>query len=447
MTMNIAMPILPSAPAGQGSSRGKQDPADSGGFDELVTARADERSARTADDKPVQIEPEELASTGGDDAASLNDAAGEDDTTSLEAALAILLPKEAEHPLKKAHRADSRDTAERLQISGATSSEGQNEAPAVVDPTRTLRNALANVIPAAETAIEPQPQSVAASALAMAPTSLRRENSKPALEQVAPKEVSRTSSHTGSPQPIEIGRGQTKLDVVASEAQRSGGTAEPNLPPRALASDTPQTGPEKGTANLQGPTSQFAGRVDVVGFNTAPAPSPVSMLSMTSAALVADIEAEPTWRSAQTDPALASTVRTAANSGGLSTLKIQLTPIELGTVTARLTSNGSQLTVELQVETSDARQRLTSEHDAIVKALRAVGFDVDKVTIQQSSTASNSSQNEQSGTGSRSAETFDEAAQRGERSGNQRQQGSGEERESAAPGDTTPTVQSSDLYI
>src|SRR5690606_11308206 len=140
--------------------------------------------------------------------------------------------------------------AERLQISGATSSEDQNEAPAVVDPTRTLRNALANVIPAAEAAIEPQPQSVAASALAMAPTALRRENSKPALEQVVPKEVSRTSSHTGSPQPIEIGRGQTKLAAISSEAQRSGGTAEPNLPPRALPSDTPQTGPEKGTANL-----------------------------------------------------------------------------------------------------------------------------------------------------------------------------------------------------
>jgi chemotaxis protein MotD len=59
-------------------------------------------------------------------------------------------------------------------------------------------------------------------------------------------------------------------------------------------------------------------------------------------------------------------------------------------VTARLTLQGPQLVVELQVETSEARQRLNADSEAMMRALRAMGYEVDRVTIQQApNTASN----------------------------------------------------------
>lgn len=68
-------------------------------------------------------------------------------------------------------------------------------------------------------------------------------------------------------------------------------------------------------------------------------------------------------------------------------LKIELHPAELGTVTASMRLSGEQLSIELKPETYEAHRRLTSDSEAIVKSLRALGFDVDKVTILQPSIA------------------------------------------------------------
>jgi len=72
----------------------------------------------------------------------------------------------------------------------------------------------------------------------------------------------------------------------------------------------------------------------------------------------------------------------------VNTLRIQLQPAELGMVTARLTATGSQLSIEIQAESNDARQRLANDSEAIVKALRGIGYDIDRVTIQQAPQAS-----------------------------------------------------------
>ena len=64
-------------------------------------------------------------------------------------------------------------------------------------------------------------------------------------------------------------------------------------------------------------------------------------------------------------------------------LKIQLHPAELGMVTAQLRTVGDQLSVELQVDSHEAYHRLTADSDAIVKSLRSLGFDIDRVSIQQ----------------------------------------------------------------
>lgn len=69
-------------------------------------------------------------------------------------------------------------------------------------------------------------------------------------------------------------------------------------------------------------------------------------------------------------------------------LKIQLHPLELGTVTARLSLQGGEMSVELQAETRDAASKLQADSNEIAKALRGLGIDIDRVTVtQQPSTA------------------------------------------------------------
>lgn len=84
------------------------------------------------------------------------------------------------------------------------------------------------------------------------------------------------------------------------------------------------------------------------------------------------------------DPAWASYFRDlpSATPQPVKSLRIQLNPAELGVVTAHLKAGGDAVTVELEVETADARDHLSSDADSIVKSLKAVGVDVDKVTVK-----------------------------------------------------------------
>ncbi|WP_244483463.1 flagellar hook-length control protein FliK [Mesorhizobium sp. 1M-11] len=68
-------------------------------------------------------------------------------------------------------------------------------------------------------------------------------------------------------------------------------------------------------------------------------------------------------------------------------LKIELHPAELGAVTANLRLAGEQLSIEIKPETYEAHRRLSSDSEAIVKSLKSLGFDIDKVTILQPSIA------------------------------------------------------------
>lgn len=84
-----------------------------------------------------------------------------------------------------------------------------------------------------------------------------------------------------------------------------------------------------------------------------------------------------------TRPVAASVPVAKPDAGGTSTLQIQLNPAELGMVTAHLKVTGGQLSVELQVESSEAYHRLTRDGDAIVASLRKHGYDIDTVTVLQ----------------------------------------------------------------
>lgn len=133
------------------------------------------------------------------------------------------------------------------------------------------------------------------------------------------------------------------------------------------------------------PLEAIAGRLNILGHSTALPPVPAASLppAATVASLVSAMDANPSWQAAAAEMNAPTGQRAPGLSGPVSTLRIQLHPAELGMVTARLTASGSQLSIEIQTESNDARQRLTADSEAIVKALRAIGYDVDKVTIQQ----------------------------------------------------------------
>ncbi|UVK40774.1 flagellar hook-length control protein FliK [Mesorhizobium sp. AR10] len=127
-----------------------------------------------------------------------------------------------------------------------------------------------------------------------------------------------------------------------------------------------------------------AGRIEIVTEQSFPAPSHNSMSQTTSA--VIDAIASDGLRQAASTPSAASQTASAV-AVPTHILKIELHPAELGMVTASLRLAGEQLSIELKPETHEAYRRLTTDSEAIVKSLRGLGFDVDKVTILQPSIA------------------------------------------------------------
>ena len=106
-----------------------------------------------------------------------------------------------------------------------------------------------------------------------------------------------------------------------------------------------------------------------------------------SIAVTAAIAQDPSWAAALTEAADRSPDTTGKV---VNTLKIQLHPIDLGTVTATLRLQGEALVVDLKVETGKAYRNLSDEQDAIVKALRGHGFSIDQVSVQLTSASDRS---------------------------------------------------------
>ncbi|MER9106548.1 flagellar hook-length control protein FliK [Mesorhizobium sp. M0848] len=131
-----------------------------------------------------------------------------------------------------------------------------------------------------------------------------------------------------------------------------------------------------------GKQSLSAARIDVVSEQSFPAPpqSPISQAALNVINAIADPQKALSASSAAAQPASPVAVPTHV-------LKIELHPAELGMVTAHLRLSGEQLSIELKPETHDAYRRLSADSEAIVKSLRGLGFEVDKVTILQPSVA------------------------------------------------------------
>lgn len=144
-------------------------------------------------------------------------------------------------------------------------------------------------------------------------------------------------------------------------------------------------GAQSNSTSASGKQAPSAGRVDIVAEQSFPAPAQ-SPMNQTTSALIDALASDNGLRQAVSTP---STTAQTAGSVAVPThiLKIELHPAELGMVTASLRLAGEQLSIELKPETHEAYRRLATDSDAIVKSLRGLGFDVDKVTILQPSIA------------------------------------------------------------
>jgi chemotaxis protein MotD len=146
----------------------------------------------------------------------------------------------------------------------------------------------------------------------------------------------------------------------------------------------PPSGPVRQLAREARQAEQPAtnSRVDVVGSQTLPAPA-IPAANTTTTAFMNAISADPVWKTSATDAVTQAALHGRPQPGMVHSLKIQLHPAELGMVTADLRFAGDQLSVVLQVETAEAYHRLNSDTDTIVKAFRALGYEIDQVAIQQ----------------------------------------------------------------
>jgi chemotaxis protein MotD len=164
---------------------------------------------------------------------------------------------------------------------------------------------------------------------------------------------------------------QTTGDSSAPEAKRS--------TPALKGVDADRSWPTTGKQAVS------AQRADIVAEQSFPAPAQ-NPINQTSAAVIDALNSDGGLRQPVSTP---STTAQTAGSVAVPThiLKIELHPAELGMVTASLRLTGEQLSIELKPETREAYRRLATDSDAIVKSLRGLGFDVDKVTILQPSIA------------------------------------------------------------
>ncbi|MCF6369557.1 flagellar hook-length control protein FliK [Rhizobium halophilum] len=138
-----------------------------------------------------------------------------------------------------------------------------------------------------------------------------------------------------------------------------------------------------------------------------------------SASLMAAMVGDQAWTAAMQADASLSNIATQSSSGSVvHMLKLQMTPHDLGTVTATLKMNGEQLHVQLTVETRAAHRQLSEDSSGMLDALRSQGFTVDQVTISIAPSAESDPQKGQQGAQSGQQQ----AMGHGEREGTNRNQ-------------------------
>lgn len=113
----------------------------------------------------------------------------------------------------------------------------------------------------------------------------------------------------------------------------------------------------------------------------------------------------------------------APTSNVVHTLKLQLNPDNLGTVTASMRLVGDDLSIHLTVHNSAAYRELTSGSSSIVDGLRSQGFSVDNISVSIASSSDGTSSNSNnSNSGTQNGSSQQQSAQAGQQGQQQNQQ-------------------------
>lgn len=151
----------------------------------------------------------------------------------------------------------------------------------------------------------------------------------------------------------------------------------------------------------------------------------IAPASTNAAGLTAAMMGDGEWASAMLPGSELANAASQSSSGKVvNTLKLQMSPIELGNVTATLRLSGEELSVQITVETHAAYKQLSSDQDDMLKALRAHGFAVDQIQISVNVAAADRADSGQNGA---QGQSTGQQAQGGAQGGN----GSGERRTAA----------------
>lgn len=144
--------------------------------------------------------------------------------------------------------------------------------------------------------------------------------------------------------------------------------------------------------------------------------------------LAAMMSGDSEWAAAmQPSSALSNAAAQSSTGTVVNTLKLQMNPHELGSVTATLRLHGEELNVHLTVETRAAYRQLSDDSGGILDALRAQGFAVDQVTISIApTTGSDASGTQQGQAGQTGQQNMAEGGRQGHAAGRgQEQAGNG----------------------
>ncbi|KQW31726.1 hypothetical protein ASE36_05725 [Rhizobium sp. Root274] len=118
------------------------------------------------------------------------------------------------------------------------------------------------------------------------------------------------------------------------------------------------------------------------------APASTTNGASITAAMLGDSE----WVSAMTPGSELANAATQSSQGKVvNTLKLQMSPIELGSVTATLRLSGEELSVQLTVDNPAALRQLSNDSSDILKSLRAQGLTVDHVQVNMQVTSADRS--------------------------------------------------------
>ena len=256
------------------------------------------------------------------------------------------------------------------------------------------------------TATGGMPQQVAASAdikivneeaghsSAVMPAAARMPTEGPAVERGNRKAGPAVADTRRAPEAAQRDSAAPRDRIAAQGLAAADGDAPAQEPVRSGflsgGSDDPGAGRQKtGGETVTRLADSAAGKVTVVSAQTSPASVAPPSPGITTAALVSAISEDPGVQSFVSAPVDAAEPVNNGRNAPVHSLKIQLNPAELGTVTANLRMAGEQLEIEIKVSTPEAHRHLSSDADTIVRAMRSLGYDVDRVTVTQQFSAAN----------------------------------------------------------